>query len=178
MPPMLLILSPIYQLFLEYTLNKTRGLQLCPGFHFTTQWFSNPRCGQNMTTLLPKHGPHMVLQMGSSWILTNVPRDALCQISHCCLNPVAPIPRNGQNMALLWPKHGAHMVLQVGSTWILVIVARDVPCQSSHFWVYSKKWPTYDPLWPMHCPHMVLQIGYSWFLIIVPRDVPCQISQS
>ena len=161
-------------------LNKTRGLQLCPVFHFTTQWFSNPRCGQNMTTLLPKygpsngfflnlnqcakgcsmpnftflakscspiprnahnvallwpkHGPHMVLQMGSSWILTNVPRDAPCQISLCCLSPVAPFPRNGQNMALLWPKHGPHMVLQISSSWILINVPRDASCHISQFW--------------------------------------------
>ena len=94
--------------------NKTRGLQLCPVFHFTTQWFSNPRCGQNMTTLLPKHGPHMVLQMGSSWILTNVPRDAPCQISLFCLNPVAPFPKNGENMAC----YGQNLVL----TWSLKLV--------------------------------------------------------
>ena len=60
--------------------NKTWGLQLCPGFHFTTQWISNPRNGQNMTLLWPKHGPHMVPQIGSSWIIINGPKDAPCQI--------------------------------------------------------------------------------------------------
>ena len=40
-----------------------------------------PRYGQNMALLLPKHGPHMVLPSGSSWILINVPRDVPCQIS-------------------------------------------------------------------------------------------------
>ena len=40
-----------------------------------------PIYGQNMALLWPKHGPHMVLQIGSSWILINVPRDAPCQIS-------------------------------------------------------------------------------------------------
>ena len=92
--------------------NMTRGLQLCPVFHFTTQWISNPRNGQNMTFLWPKHGPHMILQMGFSWILIDVPRDAPCQISFCWLNPVAPSLRNGTNVVLLWPKHGPHMVLQ------------------------------------------------------------------
>ena len=95
-----------------------------------------PRCGQNMATLLPKHGPHRVLQMSSSWILINVPRDAPCQISLFWLNSVAPFPRVGQNMALLWAKHGSHMVLQVGSSWILVSVPGDVPCQISNCWVY------------------------------------------
>ena len=28
--------------------NKTRGLQLCPVFNFTTQWISTPRFGQNV----------------------------------------------------------------------------------------------------------------------------------
>ena len=31
---------------------------------------------QNMTLLQPKHCPHMVLQIGASWILINVSRDA------------------------------------------------------------------------------------------------------
>merc|ERR1711954_235172 len=48
----------------------------------------------------PKHGPHMVLKIGPSLILINVPRDVPCQISHCWVYPVAPFPRNGQNMAL------------------------------------------------------------------------------
>ena len=116
--------------------NKTRGLQLCPVFHFTTQWFSNPRCGQNMTTLLPKHGPHMVLQMGSSWILIDVPRDAQCQLSLCWLNSVAPFPRNGHNVALLWRKHGPQMVLQISFPWILINVSMYAPCQIWQFWGY------------------------------------------
>ena len=113
-----------------------------------------------MTTLLPKHGPHIVLQRGSSWILTNVRRDAPCQISLCFLNPVTPFPWNGQKMALLWPKYGAHMVLQVGSSWILVIVPRYVQCQSSHCWVYlvasfqemAKIWPFVAKTWSSHGP--------------------------
>ena len=89
----------------SYNKKKTRGLQLCPIFHFTTQWFSNPRNCQNMILLWTKDGPHIVLQMGSPCILTNVLRDAPCQISLCWLNPVAPFLRNGKNMAFLWSKH-------------------------------------------------------------------------
>ena len=33
-----------------------------------------------MAFLWPKHGPHMVLKISSSWILINVPRDVPCQI--------------------------------------------------------------------------------------------------
>ena len=40
-----------------------------------------PINGQKMALLWPKHGTHMALQIGSSWILINVPRDAPCQIS-------------------------------------------------------------------------------------------------
>ena len=69
-----------------------------------------------MTTLLPKHGPHMVFQIGSSQILNNVLRDAPCQILLCWLNPAGPFPRNGHNVALSWLRHGRHMVLQIGSS--------------------------------------------------------------
>ena len=86
--------------------------------------------------LWPNNGPLMVLKIGPSWILINVPRDVPCKISLFFVYSVAPLPRNGQNMALLWPKHGAHMVLQICSAWILIDVSRDVVCQISHYWVY------------------------------------------
>ena len=103
-----------------------------------------------MALLWPKHGPHMVLQIGSSWIIIYVPRDTQFQISHCWMSPVASFPRNGQNIAILWPKHGPHMVLQIGSSWIIIYVPRDAPRQISQFWVYpivpfSYKWPKYGP---------------------------------
>ena len=60
-----------------------------------------------MALLRPKHGPHMVLQIGSSLILIIVPRDVQFQISHYWVYPEAPFHRNGQNMAL----SGQNMVL-------------------------------------------------------------------
>ena len=63
-----------------------------------------------------KHGSHMVLKIGSSSILINMPMEVPYQISHCWVYPVVPFPRNGQNMALSWPKHGPHMVLLIGSS--------------------------------------------------------------
>ena len=86
-----------------------------------------PKNGQNMALLWqnmvhtwsspswPKHGLHLVLKIGSTWILINMPRDVPCQISHCQVYPVVPFLKNGQNMALLLPKHGPHMVVQIGS---------------------------------------------------------------
>ena len=73
------------------------------------------------------YGPNMVLIWSLKWILPKyyVPKDALCQISLCLVNPVVPYPRNGQNVALLWLKHGPH-ILQIGSSWILSNVPRDV----------------------------------------------------
>merc|ERR1712082_154106 len=65
-----------------------------------------PRNGQNMALLWPKHGPHMVLQIGSSQILINVPRDVPCQISHCWVHPVAPFPKKAKT----WPFYGKKMV--------------------------------------------------------------------
>ena len=116
-----------------------------------------------------KHCPHMILQIGSSWILIIVPRDVTRKISHCWVFPVAPLPKNGQNMALLWqnmvhtwssqswPKHGLHLVLKIGSTWILINMPRDVPCQISHCWVYPvvpflRNGQNMALLWPKHGP--------------------------
>ena len=68
------------------------------------------RNDQNMALLWPKHGPHMVLQIGSTLILINVPRDVPCHISLLWVYPVAPFPRNGQKhgrfMAKTWSSHG------------------------------------------------------------------------
>ena len=101
-----------------------------------------------MALLWPKPGSHMALQINSSLILFNVPRDIPSQILHCWVYPVAPFTRNSQNMALLGQKHGPHMVLQIGSSWIIINVPRDGPCLISQFWMYpivpfSYKWPKY-----------------------------------
>ena len=64
--------------------------------------------------LWSKHGPHLVLEFFSSWILVIVTRDVSCQSSHCLVYPVAPFPRNSQNMAL----YGQNMVL----AWSLKLV--------------------------------------------------------
>ena len=132
-----------------------------------------------MATLLPKHGPHIVLQMGSSWILTNEPRDALCQISHCCLNPAAPFPRNGQIIALIWSKHKLHVVFQIASSWTLINVPKDAPCQISHSQVYPvtpfpRNGQNMALLLPKHGPHMFFKFSSHWILIILAKDVPCR----
>ena len=109
----------------------------------------------------------MVPQIGSSWLIINVPRDAPCQISQFSVYPMVPFSQNGQNMAPLWPKHGPHMVLQIDSSWIIVIMPRDDPCQISQFWVYpivpfSYKLPKYGHFmaktWSSHGPS-------SWFFM-------------
>ena len=124
----------------------------------------------------------MVLNIGSSWIFINVPRDDPCQISHCWVYTVAPFPRNGQNIALSWPKHDPHIVPLMGLSWILINVPKDVHCQISLCWVkpevpFVRNCQNVALLWPKHGPLMVLQIRSSWFLINVPGDAPCQISQ-
>ena len=95
-----------------------------------------PRKGQNMALLWPKDGPHMVLQINSSWIIINVAMEAPCQISQFWVYPIPPFFRNGQNMALSWPIHGPHVFLQIASSSVLINVPRDAPCQISQFWVY------------------------------------------
>ena len=94
-------------LTLSFKLSLPESYSMCPGMLYAK--FNNfgcipqspfPRNGQNMALLWSKHGPHMVLQNGSSWILIIVPRDVPGQISHCWVYPVALFPRNGQNMVL------------------------------------------------------------------------------
>ena len=108
------------------------------------QWSPFPRNGQNMALLWPKHGPHMVLQIGSSWIIIDVPRDASCQISRFWVYPIVPFSSKWQKYGLFRPKHGPHMVLQIGSSWILINVPRDAPCQISesyHLYWQLCTWP-------------------------------------
>ena len=144
-----------------------------------------------MALLWQKRGPHMILQIGYSWILINVPKDIPCQISHCWVYPIALFHRNDQNMALygqnmvltgnmalLWPTHGPHNVHQIFSSWFLIIVPRDVPCQISHCWVYPvapfpRNGQNIGLLWTNHGHHMALQIGSSWIIVNVTRDAPC-----
>merc|ERR1711954_239287 len=98
-------------------LNLNHCAPICSMPNFTLLGLScSPfsRNGQNMALLWTKHGPHMVLQIGSSHILIILPRDVPCQILHCWVYPVAPFLRNGQNMAL----YGQNMVL----TWSLKLV--------------------------------------------------------
>ena len=124
-----------------------------------------------MALLWPKHGPHMVLQIGSSSILINVPRDISWQISHCWVYPVATYPTKGKNMTLLWPKHSLRMVLQVGCSWILIIVPRDVPCQISHCGVYDvapfpingQKWPFMAKTWSLHGPQNCFYLNLNQY---------------
>ena len=116
-----------------------------------------PRNGQNMALLWPKHGPHMVHQIGSSWFLIIVPRDVPCQISHCWVYPVAPFLRNGWYMAHLLPKHGPNMVPQISASLILIGVPRDAACQIWHCRVY--------PVAPFSRKgqNMPLFLAKSWF---------------
>ena len=114
----------------------------------------------------------MVLQIGSSGIIINAPRDGPCQILQFWVYHIVHFPRNGQNMALLWPKHGPHMVLQIGSSWIIINVPRDAPCQISNFWVYpivlfSRKGPKYGPFmaktWSPHVPSNWFFLNYNQY---------------
>ena len=87
--------------------NKTRGLQLCPVFHFTTQWFSNPRCGQNMTTLLPKYCP-------SNGFFLNLNQCTKgCSMPNFTLLGVSCSP-----LSYIWPKYGNFM----SQTWSFALL--------------------------------------------------------
>ena len=149
-----------------FFLNLNHCAQGCSTSNFTLLGLScspHPRNGQNMALLWPKHVPHRVLNIGSSWILINVARDMPWQIPHFWVYPVAPFPRNGKNMALLWPKHGLHMVLQIVFSWFIINLPRDAPCQISHFWVYPGA-PFLELAKIMHSygQNMVLTLSLKW----------------
>ena len=63
-----------------------------------------------MTLLGPKHGPHIILQIVSSLIIINVPRDAPFQISQFLVCPIVPLTLFLE-MAKIWPFYGQNMVL-------------------------------------------------------------------
>ena len=69
-------------------------------------WSPFPKSGQNMALSWPKHGLHLVLQLGSSWIIINVLRDAPCQISQFWVYPMVPF-------SWKWQKYGPFMA----KTW-------------------------------------------------------------
>ena len=107
-----------------------------------------------MALFWPKHGPQMVLPIGTPWILINAPRAAPCQISHCRMFPVNPFPGNSQNMALYGPNMVRTWSFKLVFSWIIINVPRDAPCKISQFWVYpivhfflemAKMWPFYGP---------------------------------
>merc|ERR1711954_349399 len=84
-----------------------------------------------MAILWPKHGPLLVLQIGSSLIIINVPWDAPCQISQFWVYPIVPIsenwPKYGPFMAKTWSSHGP-------SNWFFLNHNQYAPgCSMSNF---------------------------------------------
>ena len=116
----------------------------------------------------------MVLQMGSSWIIINVPRDVPCQLSHCWVYLAAPFPRNGPFMAKTCSSHGPSNGLFLNPNHCAQGYSMPnftlLGVSSSPFLLeMAKTWHFYGQI-------PVLPIGSSWLLINVPSDAPCQIS--
>ena len=148
--------------------NKTRGLQLCPVFYFTTQWISNPRCGQNIITLLPKHGSNMVIQMGSSWILINVLWDVpnFILLAKSCSPLSKKWPQCCHFMTQTWSSPGPsnefflnlNQCTQGCSMPNLTILC------VSHSPLFPRNGQKMALLWPKHGPHMVLTWSFKFVL--------------
>ena len=107
----------IMVLMWSFTLFFPESYSMCPGmlhakFHYSgcIPLYPFPRFGQNMALLWPQDVPHMVLQICSSWILINVPREAPCKISQFWVYPIVPFsqkwPKYGPFMAKTWSSHG------------------------------------------------------------------------
>ena len=169
-----------------FFLNRNQYAQACSmpnitllGVSCTPFW----RHGQNMALLRQKHGPRIILKIGSFWIFITMSRVVPCQTSHCWVYPVVLFFRNGQNIALLWPKNGPYMVLKIDPSSILINVPMDVSCQVSLCWVYPlapfpKNRQNMALLWPKYGPHMVLKISCSWIIINVPREAHAKFHKS
>ena len=92
-----------------YFLNHNQCAQGCfmpnstilvyPIVPFSWKW---PKYGPFMA----KIGPHLILQIGYSWIIINIPRDDPCQISQLWVYPIVPF-------SLKWQKYGPFMA----KTW-------------------------------------------------------------
>ena len=147
---------------------------MCPGMHHAK--FPNfgcipsslyPRNGQNMALLWPKDVPHMVLQIGSSWIILNVPRYAPCQILQFRVHPIVPfskkLPKYGPFMAKTWSSHGLsnwfflnhNQCAQGGSMPNFTIQGVS---HSPLFLEMAKKWPFMAKTWSSHGPS-------NWFFL-------------
>ena len=127
--------------------------------------FPFPRNGQNMALLQPKVVPHMVLWIGSSWIIIVVPRDAPCQISQFWVYPIV-------HFSYKWPKYGHFMAKTLSShgppNWFFLnhnqcsqgwSMSNFTILSASHsplFLEMAKIWPKYGPFmaktWSSHGP--------------------------
>ena len=126
-----------------------------------------PRNGQNMALLWPKNGPHIVLQMSSSWIIINVPREATYQISQYRVYPMVPFskkwPKYGPFFGKTWSSHGP-------SNWFFLNYNQCAQgCSMPNFAILgvshgplslemAKIWPFYAKTWSSHGPS-------NWFFL-------------
>merc|ERR1711954_123366 len=122
----------------------------------------------------------MLLQISSSWIIINLPRDVPCQILQFWVYPIVPFsykwPKYGPCMAKTWSSHGPsnwfflnhNQCSQGGSMPTFTILGVS---HSPLFIEMAKIWPFYGQnmvltwniafLWPKRGPHIGLQIGSS-----------------
>ena len=122
-----------------------------------------------MALLWPKDGPHMVLQIGTLWIIINVPREAPCQISQFWVYPIVPL---FLEMAKIWPFNGKNMVLQIESSWILINLPRVALCQISHYRMYTViPFPKNGKSFDLDGPKMVLK--WSFILVLADSESKC-----
>ena len=111
----------------------------------------------------------MVLQIGSSWIIINVPREAPCQISQFWVYPIVPSsskwPKYGPFMAKTWSSHGPSYC------FFLNYNQSAQGCSVPNFTILGV---SYGPLslkmakiWPFYCQCMVL----LWsFKLVLPES--------
>ena len=129
-----------------------------------------------MSKSWPFYSPHMLLLIGSSWVLMCL---GMFHIKFHMVKCMLKSPF--LEMSKSWHFYGPNMVLRISSLWVLINVPRDASSQISHCWVYLVAYPARNVqimalLWPKHGLRIFFPIGSSWVLINLPRDASCQIS--
>ena len=120
-----------------------------------------------MALFWPKHGPHMVLHIGSSWFIINVPRDAPCQISQFWVYPIVPFPlkwpKYGPFISKTWSSHGpSNWFFLNHNQFVLRCYMPNVTILGEPHSPFSYKWPKHGPFmaktWSTHGPS-------NWFFL-------------
>ena len=115
-----------------------------------------------MSKSWPFYSPHMLLLIGSSWVLMCL---GMLHIKFHMVKCMLKSPF--LEMSKSWHFYGPNMVLRISSLWVLINVPRDASSQISHCWVYLIAYPARNvQIIALLCPKHGLRFFFSyWFFL-------------